>query len=554
LERLEGASGSAPAYSYDYSYNLIGNLMGDGTTNYSYDATQPHAVDSLSGGLAASFSYDLNGNMFSRTIGQSGFTSSMSYDLLDRPTSLTYPGGEMVTTTYDERGLPESLTGSATYVEQATYNFAGQLKSLALGNGLTTWYGYHGYEASGNNDAYDAREVTWYWGANHAFGRLWRTCTEPDGSTRCLAANKDLPLSGQRLDLRLDYDANGNVTAIRDKVNGNQVQSFTYDHLDRLESGATDGVGAGLYDHAYAYDKLGNIQSVTRDDISYNYHYSTSQPHAVTTVNTPAAGEGGTPPPVPVFTLDYDANGNMGTRTDHAAGISYDQNFDVENRLVEVTDSGSNTRTTFAYDANGQRIMTIVEPAGPPILENQRTLTYYPYPTYEKELRQEWQCLDRPCSAQGWVTTAAIQRSTYFMGGQAIATRISDDPDSGNNGLFYLHTDHLGSTSLLTYGQGQANPGGVVQPATARYLPFGDYRTTPTATITDRGFTGHRQNNLGSNGIGLIYMGGRFYLPALGRFASADTLVPEPSNPQDFNRYTYVRNSRAGRRYNRHRL
>jgi hypothetical protein len=34
--------------------------------------------------------------------------------------------------------------------------------------------------------------------------------------------------------------------------------------------------------------------------------------------------------------------------------------------------------------------------------------------------------------------------------------------------------------------------------------------------------------------------GARFYDPALGRFASADSVVPEPGNPQALNRYAYV--------------
>jgi hypothetical protein len=40
-----------------------------------------------------------------------------------------------------------------------------------------------------------------------------------------------------------------------------------------------------------------------------------------------------------------------------------------------------------------------------------------------------------------------------------------------------------------------------------------------------------------------MYYRARFYHPALGRFISADTIVPEPGQPQDFNRYSYVRNS-----------
>jgi len=45
--------------------------------------------------------------------------------------------------------------------------------------------------------------------------------------------------------------------------------------------------------------------------------------------------------------------------------------------------------------------------------------------------------------------------------------------------------------------------GGVVGGSLARYDPFGGYRTKPATTvnpdISDRGFTGHKQNNTGSN-------------------------------------------------------
>ncbi|MCP4422224.1 MAG: RHS repeat-associated core domain-containing protein, partial [Chloroflexi bacterium] len=57
--------------------------------------------------------------------------------------------------------------------------------------------------------------------------------------------------------------------------------------------------------------------------------------------------------------------------------------------------------------------------------------------------------------------------------------------------------------------------------------------------LTDRGFTGHKENR----DIGLTYMNARFYVPGIGRFASADTIVPNPASPQSFNRYSYVLNS-----------
>jgi len=42
-------------------------------------------------------------------------------------------------------------------------------------------------------------------------------------------------------------------------------------------------------------------------------------------------------------------------------------------------------------------------------------------------------------------------------------------------------------------------------------------------------------------------MNARYYLPGTGRFLSADTIVPNPTNPQSFNRYSYVRNNPINR-------
>ena len=68
---------------------------------------------------------------------------------------------------------------------------------------------------------------------------------------------------------------------------------------------------------------------------------------------------------------------------------------------------------------------------------------------------------------------------------------------------------------------------------------FGDWRVEPAHALTDQGFTGHKHND----DLGLVYMNARFYISSIGRFASADTIVPDPMNPQQFNRYTYTLNN-----------
>ncbi|MCA9995167.1 MAG: hypothetical protein KDE56_05435, partial [Anaerolineales bacterium] len=134
---------------------------------------------------------------------------------------------------------------------------------------------------------------------------------------------------------------------------------------------------------------------------------------------------------------------------------------------------------------------------------------------------------------------STIKRSSYALAGQVVAFRVAGDPVATNNGLFFIYGDHLGSTSVLQKsGEAQHLAGSL-----ARYRPFGSYRTAPTQTITDRDFTGQRENRE----LGLLYYNARFYHPASGRFISPDFLVPSPSDPQSLNRYSYVRNSPLSR-------
>ena len=133
------------------------------------------------------------------------------------------------------------------------------------------------------------------------------------------------------------------------------------------------------------------------------------------------------------------------------------------------------------------------------------------------------------------VIAGATWRSTYFLAGQAIATRVTGDPVSSNNELFFIYADHLGSSSLLAKRGSNANVAG----SRTFYLPFGGYRgTAPSQGITDRDFTGQKENME----LGLMYYNARYYVPGIGRFASADTIVPDPANPQSYNRYSYVNN------------
>ena len=132
----------------------------------------------------------------------------------------------------------------------------------------------------------------------------------------------------------------------------------------------------------------------------------------------------------------------------------------------------------------------------------------------------------------------------YFAGTQRIATLAphcvccSAGVRKGTILTFMVSTsstqrlaDHLGSTSLTT-----DSAGNVI--SELRYTAWGEVRTQAGTTSTSYTFTGQYSNTAD---FGLIFYNARWYDPALGRFAQADTIVP--GGVQGYDRYAYVNNN-----------
>ncbi len=114
----------------------------------------------------------------------------------------------------------------------------------------------------------------------------------------------------------------------------------------------------------------------------------------------------------------------------------------------------------------------------------------------------------------------------YFAGSQRIAMRKNSGAPT------WFIADHLGSTSLSLDANGNE-----IANTRQKYYPFGETRGTATSP-TDRQFTGQRRED---PALGSLYdYGARFYSPGIMRFISADTIVPDPTNPQAWNRFTYT--------------
>ena len=109
--------------------------------------------------------------------------------------------------------------------------------------------------------------------------------------------------------------------------------------------------------------------------------------------------------------------------------------------------------------------------------------------------------------------------------------RIARESIAG--GTLYYHKDHLGSSTAMTDSSGIGAYG------TSNYMPFGSMRSTTGSSGSSYKFT---DQELDSES-GLYNYNARLYDPEIGRFISADPIVPDPFNPQSLNRYSYVLNN-----------
>ena len=257
--------------------------------------------------------------------------------------------------------------------------------------------------------------------------------------------------------------------AIKDLADNSYNQNFQYDSLNRLTqaSSASYGISNTI---TYNYNQIGNM---TYNSQMGMYSYGGPGPHAVTQAGSNA--------------YQYDANGNMTSRTGYAIAYDYD------NRAVTL--NGANGAVQSVYDYTGQRVEKIA-PIG--------TTVY---------MGKLYSCMNGACTK-------------YIFAGLSRIAVVSP------SGTYFYNDDHLGSSSVITDQNGN-------DVEDIHYYPLGQVLSKTGSVDVKHKYTGQEEDLE----TGLDYFNARYYDPALGRFISADIYVQSPFDPQALNRYSYVENN-----------
>jgi RHS repeat-associated protein len=269
--------------------------------------------------------------------------------------------------------------------------------------------------------------------------------------------------------------------------------TVTYDNLHRIKS------YTGLNGN-YGYDAVGNMTTNIESGSTLTYNYGARRLQAVKTVTGTAYSK----------KYLYDLCGNMIVRkgdTTNSQALLYD----AQNRLKMFSQAGT-VVVEYGYAYDGTRLWKRVNQSATNV--------------------QVW--IGNIYEEKGGKVLLHVfadgQQVCTFETNSAVAISGGDTSKVG----YYYHQDNLNSsTALSDSSQGQAEMN--------VYYPFGRAKvTTPQAGFqVSRRFTGQ----VFDGETGLYYFNARYYDPELGRFIQPDTVIPDFSDPQSFNHYSYVRNN-----------
>ena len=466
VKQFTDAQNRVTTYTYDALQRVLVKTRSDGSTvTYGYDeaAGRPgsgppigHAtsIQDSSTGIRQEFQYDRTGRLWlsRHLIDQTPYEISQILDSLGRTQALTYPDNSSIWYTYRADGRIGRVTSGPQWpvADNLKYTPAGEIGSILLGHGATV------------SNTYDAT-TAWL--------------------TRSLTS---VPQYGSVvLDRTYGYTTGGHLASVTDNTDPAhpKSQTFTLDNLYRLTR-ASSPATYGTLD--YGYDAIGNLRS--KEGVGFNFQ--NGHPHQATSTSSG-------------LTLQYDASGNLTSRSDAGSGVTRTFTYNLDGQLAYVKEAQNGTTTMeswYTYDPSGQRVKRVDLQGGV------STSTILLSDLYE-------------------VAQSGANRRFVYMGDHRIGAVTNT-----TEGISYYTGDRVGSLSAVMDDYGNVL-------SRIEYKPYGEIASMSGADASGRFlYAGARQDAA----TGLYDFGARFYDPSLGRFLTIDPLLGNPLDPRGLNPYGYA--------------
>jgi len=474
------------------TYNIAGQVTSKSTSEgkYTYEYNNSLNAGSLGqikrltapNGNYTEYAYDNLGRVTSKgeKIDTKIFTFGYTYDANSRLQTTIYPNGFNTNIHYD---ASKGYLASVKYNNDANFIWrVGTENELGMPTNYTLGETASGKTSINIDKSYDALFKPF---VSHAYLGL---STSPDSK------------------FKYEYGFNastGNLTYRKDYIH-NLIERFEYDaNYDRLtamnQNGFVGNTETAISSFSVSYLDNGNINSKTNLG---TYQYNTTKPNTLMAVNGLATGTINQP----LYFTNEDQN------------VSYN----CFNKVSSIWDNLY--RYDFTYGADNER----------------RTMKYYTKVSGNFVLQKTHYYVGEYEEVVSAGAIPIIEQRVYISSPYGQVAMHLKNSTGSNTGLYYTHSDHLGSVLALT------NENGVVVEEHS-YEAWGQHRNPTTWAIAPpsagciytRGFTNHEH----LYGVNLINMNGRIYDPAIGMFLSPDPILQDPGNTQNYNRYSYVLNN-----------
>jgi RHS repeat-associated protein len=543
------ANGTVTRMVYDVLGRMTSRVEPEYTSSWTYDACNKGigklCESNTSNGVNKKVVYDALGRPInSRTTVTNGpsFATAMEYDApTGRVKFQTYPTGVKVKYVYtQERGFLSNL------VVMTDGNIAPLPASVggAPAAGKPWYYGGTAVWSAGTVNAWGKSESQLL----NDSGVTTRTSFEPR-TGRILATNAGIGAASNLLNHSYTWDSLNNLMgrtdANGDGNTGAVTDEFVYDSINRLTQYKVSAPQVPNLQRTVdlQYNAMGNLLYKT-DVGAYSYPAygaGSNKPHAVSQVQGSVIG---------TVSYGYDNNGNMtsanggmttpsGGNTQKYRNVSY-TSFNLPDGNLGLAGANGTPRYTWQYDESHQRISETR------VNNNGARVTWY-QPGFESDGPTTGPNNHRHYLSAGGQTIVLVTKGALPALGASLA------PPANVGGVTfvkveYWHKDHLGSlvaTSDHTGGLTKRysyDPFGKRRETNGSYDPFGNIQIDWSDNVnhgTDRGYTGHEH----LDDVGVIHMNGRIFDPTIARFMQGDPFIQDPSNLQNYNRYTYCYNN-----------